>query len=41
MNYEDSDYTYTDISIMSLLIGGAVASMLLVINCKSISITIT
>jgi len=39
-DYEDSSYTYTDISIMSLLLGGMVASMLLVVNVKSISLTI-
>ncbi len=44
MNYEDyndSNYTKTDITIMSLLVGGAVACMLLCVKCKSISITIT
>ncbi len=41
MNYEDSNYTKTDILIMSLLVGGAVASILMVVNVKSILITIT
>jgi hypothetical protein len=40
-DYEDSNYTNTDITVMSLLVGGAVACMLLCIKCKSISITIT
>lgn len=43
MDYEDCDnsnYTYTDISVMSLLVGGAVACMLLFAKCKSISFTI-
>jgi len=41
MNYEDSNYTNNDILIMSLLVGGAVASILMVVNVKSILITIT
>lgn len=41
MNYEDSNYTKTDILTLSLLVGGAIASILLIVNVKSISITIT
>lgn len=37
---DNSEYTYSDISIVSLLVGCAVTGMLLCIKCKSISFTI-